>query len=385
MTFTLKMLITVAITTVIYVLPSRLPFSEWSAAPRLVAASANHSSVHGPKTCPSFLVPRVPACWIARSTFDDKYFHALVPRPSPTVLLFLLLLPFPLGFAYPNKWQKCRTQAQTRNVMQRNTTRSSPILEGRIKLAGTSLPDRLRGTGTRTNGDENDKELTELIAACQRDGYTLARHRTVTDEVTAAILRGPLVPTHVKRPLSSKNMPMQSNYGHDLAIFDPYLGLLDATYSNAWQLGRTLAMTDNAFCAALARLRNTVQGAGLDVAKREVHAAFGDDGHGSRQRAADKMLGLVQGLNQLHGSLGRGAVGENRWRYDDAAADEGIGLASINLLAQKSPHIAPRLAAHSNAAARWFAMAVPPDDDLGGRQQEDSVLYNEYNIPASPD
>jgi hypothetical protein len=96
-----------------------------------------------------------------------------------------------------------------------------------------------------------DLSVADLVKARQADGYTLSRIRTVTGEVTVTILRGPLVPRRVERPLRD-GFTMQSNYGSDLAIFDSKLDLLDTTYSSAWQLGKTLAMADELFCVALA-------------------------------------------------------------------------------------------------------------------------------------
>jgi len=52
----------VRISSVILLLPSRLPFSEWSAALRLAAESANHHSAHGSaRTQNLSLVPWCPA------------------------------------------------------------------------------------------------------------------------------------------------------------------------------------------------------------------------------------------------------------------------------------------------------------------------------------
>jgi hypothetical protein len=46
--------------------------------------------------------------------------------------------------------------------------------------------------------------------------------------------------------------------GTDLQILDRGLELMDISYSSGWQLGRTLAIADQAFTAALARLRNHI-------------------------------------------------------------------------------------------------------------------------------
>ncbi|KAI5461248.1 hypothetical protein BGZ63DRAFT_357289 [Mariannaea sp. PMI_226] len=193
--------------------------------------------------------------------------------------------------------------------------------------------------------EEGLLDLPALIAARSRDGYTLARHQTVTGEVTAAIVRGPLVPTQVKHPLP--NITMQSNFGNDLAIFDPKLKMMDTTYSNAWQLGRTMAMADNAFCAALSRLRKHVHAFSLDAAKREVHSVFGDDGHGSRHCAAGRMVDLLRDLDRINEPLStRGG------------------------------------SATTTGANRW-PMAVETDGT--GEEEKGQVMKNEHNTPVNPD
>ncbi|CAG9999902.1 unnamed protein product [Clonostachys byssicola] len=203
--------------------------------------------------------------------------------------------------------------------------------------------DDVRGEAPATPKGE-EKDLDALIAARRRGGYTVTHHRTVTGEVTAALFRGPLTPVQVPRPLTN-NMLMLSNFGTDLAIFDPRLSLIDITYSSAWQLGKSLAMADEAFCAALARYRNAVQGGGLKAAKRDVHALFGHDGYGAQERAAGRMADLVRGLNEMNTPLHtRGGdtttVSTNRWSNDDAHEDErGVRILSVDMLSQSSPHI----------------------------------------------
>ncbi|EHK50940.1 hypothetical protein TRIATDRAFT_210758 [Trichoderma atroviride IMI 206040] len=194
------------------------------------------------------------------------------------------------------------------------------------------------------SGDASqDLSIVDLIEARKADGYTLSPTRTVTGEVTAALLRGPLVPRRVKRPLRD-GFTMQSNHGSDLAIFDNKLGLLDITYSSAWQLGKKLAMADEPFCAALARLRSAVHSRGLDGSKQEIHALFGDDGHERRTKTADSMIDLVQGLVDINASL------------------HASGGAATSL-----------------ARTRWHAAAL-----MLAMSDKRGVMH-EYNIAASPD
>ncbi|KAJ3571357.1 hypothetical protein NPX13_g5407 [Xylaria arbuscula] len=188
---------------------------------------------------------------------------------------------------------------------------------------------------------QDEDAVSRLIANRQRCGYTLARHRTVTGEETAAIHRGPLVSTQVEYPL---NMRMQSNFGGDLAILDSELGLLDITYASAWQLGKTLAMADSAFCASLTKLRNSLQGMGLERARGGVHDALGRYSSTTRREATDRIADLVKDLDELRPPFrGDGtASSTNRWNRGNGKreADDNSNISSIDFLSQDSPHFA---------------------------------------------
>ncbi|KAF5705175.1 Tol [Fusarium mundagurra] len=235
-----------------------------------------------------------------------------------------------------------------------------------------ALPEEKTPTARGQESDPNDERIQALIARREADGYTIIRHRTVTGEVTASITRGPFTPTLVPHPLQEGFA--QSNFGTDLQILDRDLALMDLTYANAWQLGKSLAMGDAAFSAALARLRNSIHGQGLAAAKREVHAGLG--GFRSRAETAAGMLDLVQGLNRLsesHHSAGSSstAFDVNRWHHADRPGD---GQSQDYLsLSRLSPHISSRLPGCADVVAARCSMA------------SDGQLYNEYNMPDSPD
>ncbi|KAK3689755.1 hypothetical protein B0T22DRAFT_528582 [Podospora appendiculata] len=221
---------------------------------------------------------------------------------------------------------------------------------------------------------DDDEGIAKLITKRQADGYTLVRHRTVTGEVTAAIIRGPLTPTFVPHPLRAGFM-MQSNFGSDLQILDPDLSLMDITYSSAWSLGKTLAMGDEAFSTALARLRNAIHSAALDGAKKEVHAAIGA-AHISRRDTTRGMLGLVEGLNALNRDLHENgqratAFDANRWLPSHHTGE--VQAHEVVDMSHHSPHISTRMAGHAEAAALSFALAA------------DGTPYNEHNVPTNTD
>lgn len=88
-------------------------------------------------------------------------------------------------------------------------------------------------------------------------GYSINRWRASTGEETLAFSRGPLSP--VRTPwVPVPDWPSSSNTGKDFQIIDRQLGILDLTYSSAWQLGKLLAMADPVFSAALLRFRGLV-------------------------------------------------------------------------------------------------------------------------------
>ena len=103
--------------------------------------------------------------------------------------------------------------------------------------------------------------------------------------------RGPLVPKVVKT-IVSEDEGIQSNFGTDLQILDPQLSLMDLSYAIAWQLGRTLAMGDQAFTAALCRLRATIHAQALEDAKQDVGKKLGS------YTSQDDLLGSIEGLHR---------------------------------------------------------------------------------------
>ncbi|KAI5777103.1 hypothetical protein EDC01DRAFT_732755 [Geopyxis carbonaria] len=99
-----------------------------------------------------------------------------------------------------------------------------------------------------------------------KDGYSLLKYRTHTGEQTVGFMRGPCTPTLVGAlPISRC-----SNSGIELQIVDRSVGIVDITYSAAWQLGRTMAIADQAYTTALVRLRAAIGATALEETKRRV-------------------------------------------------------------------------------------------------------------------
>ncbi|KAK6215472.1 hypothetical protein QIS74_08491 [Colletotrichum tabaci] len=207
--------------------------------------------------------------------------------------------------------------------------------------------------------DAGSDPVRDLIAKRQEDGYTLVKHRTITGETTAAMIRGPFSPKYVPHPWV-EGLAIQSNFGSDLQILDPALSLTDVTYSSAWQLGKTLAMGDEVFCTALARLRNLIHGSSLGSSKADVHSARGV--YRSRINKLGAMGNLVKSLNSLNETLHQDgnaatAVDSNRWDYSNTTKSS----------------ISTCIVAHAEAAAKAQATAT------------DGKLYNEHKAPENVD
>jgi len=112
-------------------------------------------------------------------------------------------------------------------------------------------------------------ELTARLAKRMEDGFCLQRYMLHTGEETMAFYRGPLTPCWVS-PVTESWWPFQSNFSTDYQVLDRGVGVMDITYSAAWQLGRTLGIANQAFTAALVRLRASIQTTGRRDALKKL-------------------------------------------------------------------------------------------------------------------
>ncbi|KAF5566572.1 Tol [Fusarium napiforme] len=154
-------------------------------------------------------------------------------------------------------------------------------------------------------------EMEKLVAKRLEEGFTLTRYRTVTGEVTSGLLRGPLVPVKVPHPRQS-GMIFQTNVGADLNILDPDLGLMDLSYSSAWQVGRTLAQGDSIFASALTRLRGVLSREALSKSKQGFHMTLGASRDTVLSEAA-KVISRLQGMNEQFAPPSSSPLSANRW------------------------------------------------------------------------
>ncbi|KAK7413167.1 hypothetical protein QQX98_007946 [Neonectria punicea] len=139
-----------------------------------------------------------------------------------------------------------------------------------------------------------DSKLAAKLGKRLREGYTMQRHRTRTGELTSCFFRAALVPVVPATP----TWTAMSRCGSDLQILDRGTGMMDITYSAAWQLGKALAIADSVFTTALTRLWNGLYGICLDSAKQEVLSV--QNAYKSRKDVLQSFKTSIMTLNELH-------------------------------------------------------------------------------------
>ncbi|MBO4290447.1 MAG: hypothetical protein J5898_00920 [Lachnospiraceae bacterium] len=79
-------------------------------------------------------------------------------------------------------------------------------------------------------------------------GYVPVRHYLINGDRTVSWYRGPFCPVRVEQ----ENFRW-SDFAAEQVSYDEHSGMLDISYSCAWQLGRQLALSDNKYASALIR------------------------------------------------------------------------------------------------------------------------------------
>ncbi|KAF7563138.1 hypothetical protein G7046_g948 [Stylonectria norvegica] len=212
----------------------------------------------------------------------------------------------------------------------------------------------------------------EYVLSRIKQGYSLSRYRTQTGEETACFVRGPAVPVDVGTIPLPEGWPETSMTGTNLQILDRSLGLMDITYSSAWHLGRMTAIADQAFTAALFRVRRDI----LKRAMTSGHAEYAvQQGHNYKSRV------------KLFGSL------ENSLNTIGGLHETKLLFSGDSMLRRWSRTPAPPLnmSYHSQGlqanidykkAAKEVASTPDPRDTT---QPNISQPYDEYNTPFSSD
>ncbi|KAF2217280.1 hypothetical protein CERZMDRAFT_32491 [Cercospora zeae-maydis SCOH1-5] len=203
----------------------------------------------------------------------------------------------------------------------------------------------------------------QRITSRLRDGYTICRHRTQTGEITAAIIRGALTPNATSSKVMWETM---SSSGSDLQILDEKLGLLDITYSTAWQLGKAQALADQGLCASLSRLRTVVHVYSMNRTKAEEMTAR--NAHTSRDALLDAVRDLLPRMDLLHDQDLTAPGAHNpihRWQPNRRDPVD---------LSFENPAIREGFSNNAPRATMHLATSLDGED-----------LYNELNAPYSTD
>lgn len=132
-----------------------------------------------------------------------------------------------------------------------------------LRIDDTNLATLMAPKPTNSDTDQARAAFDSWVYNCLSAGYTLKPHTLPSGEKTQSLFRGPFCPVI---PESSGVKPWAVT-GGDLKVTDSTTGIIDATYSSAWNIGRALAVTDRSFSQSLLRLRGNVHEEAVKRAK----------------------------------------------------------------------------------------------------------------------
>ena len=159
----------------------------------------------------------------------------------------------------------------------------------------------------------NPNPATAIMLERTTAGYTLARWRPQSGEETVAFSRGPLVPCPVPFP-PSPDIVDCSNTSQEYQILDPKTGFMDLSYSSAWQLGKTMAISDTVFSGALMRFRSLVRNSSVQQTQISVNSMV----------SAGQSLAELPNIFDTTKSIANGNTGTPFSRLVGAGSDRAI-------------------------------------------------------------
>lgn len=235
-----------------------------------------------------------------------------------------------------------------------------------------------------TDGDkaalQNGGKVGTRVSGRLNDGFSMLRYRLQTGEVSAAFFRGPFTPTTVAFPAETPPWPASSTTGTQLQILDDQLNIMDLTYSAAWTLGKTLALADQTFTSALARVRQQIFDEAMNAAQvAAIQTQASELGQPSPYRTREDVVGSIAATVQRVGALPASRLLErnpqgllNRWHHPAPPRLD---------FAYKGGEIGPTIDQSLGQAAALIASTT----DDGGSLLIPPTPYNEFNTPYSPD
>ncbi len=216
---------------------------------------------------------------------------------------------------------------------------------GRL-VSARSAPEREAPAATGADADRLAR-AAQVVTEAIGDGFVPLRYDMRHGETTVAWYRGPLTPVPV--PRSGAGGPLPSAEAG--LVYHPDLGMFDASYAVAWQIGRLLALADAGFAATLMGWRQRVQAHGdwLD-AQEQVRA------HHAR-------MTTLQAIKDLEERAGR-------WREEDRASSELLDAARITL----------EVGLRELVLATWD----PDDAAIAERERFDAAIRSRLPVLWSP-
>ena len=200
-------------------------------------------------------------------------------------------------------------------------------------------------------------------------GYAASRYRVQSGETTTCFVRGPFIP--VKKE-SRKILPETSMLGSDLSFLDRAMGIMDISYSSAWQLGRTMAIADQAFTTSLYRVRTQILQRATDASHEQYATTY--TWYKNRETLLAALKRSVETLAQLPEGRSLMQVGSirRRWMRDP--------VEPFNLSYQ-GPIVDALIDTCLEKAAKEVASTPDPENP----SEPSDKPYNEFNAPFSAD
>lgn len=274
-----------------------------------------------------------------------------------------------VGLASLYSWSYQCLPPASLSVADAFTEIGSSVVAGGILLAPSIVPP----------SSKTSNPTMDLVKERMTDGYSLVRYRTQSGDVTVALNRGPLTPTIVSYPLSTTigGWKMFSTFGSDLQILDKALGIMDITYSAAWQLGKAMAMADRSFAGALTRLRSAIHAGAIEGTKKELLQSQ----HKSKEEVIASLSETTTGLLELFQGREKPDM-KSRWNRRRGAP--------VSLSHRQSDDTRKMYAKHGLTTGRKLASTTDIEPSVGTSNESDPPdtplqPYNEFNTPYSGD
>lgn len=201
------------------------------------------------------------------------------------------------------------------------TTVRLPVLRPPWRFTDTGVSVTFKTILQQINHDNSDDSLLRLPAAgspppgspaayaqqALQAGYTAVDHTTRDGQQTVSWYRGPFTPYPVPFSLSaddSDTLPLPFFSADAATGYNPETGMLDLSYSAAWQLGRLLALHNRHFATELYYWKHDQKQRRLTNYERwrlaDAHGLETGDGTSAAQEMRPQLQSLIQQLLADH-------------------------------------------------------------------------------------